>query len=83
MLITMLQYADGAFGPIVVYGPWDKEYDVDIGPIVLNDFYHVAWQTMVKNITSPRPNQPPPMPTSDNNLIDGQNDFRLLFCSQG
>ena len=77
------QYADGAFGPIVVYGPCDKKYDVDIGPIVLNDFYHVDWQTMVNDIASPRPSQPPPKPTSDNNLINGKNDFRLLLCSKG
>ena len=69
------QYADGPFGPIVVYGPWDKEYDIDVGPVVLNDFYHVDWQTMVKNITAPRPNQPPPMPTSDSNLINGKMRF--------
>jgi FtsP/CotA-like multicopper oxidase with cupredoxin domain len=67
------QYADGAFGPIVVYGPWDnKAYDIDIGPITLNDFYHDDWYSMVQKLTAPRLNQPPPMPTSDSNLINGK-----------
>lgn len=57
---------------MVIYGPWDEDYDVDIGPIILNDFYHVDWYTIVKNIIAPRTNQPPPMPTSDSNLINGK-----------
>ena len=76
------QYADGAFGPIVIYGPWEKQFDIDIGPIVLNDFYHVDWQTMAKNVTAPRPNQPPPSPTSDNNLINGKMSFDCASASK-
>lgn len=29
------QYGDGIFGPIVVYGPNQYPYDIDVGPIVL------------------------------------------------
>jgi FtsP/CotA-like multicopper oxidase with cupredoxin domain len=67
------QYADGEFRPIVVHGPSDNEaYDIDIGLIALNDFYHDDWYSMVQILSPPHPNQPPPMPTSDGNLINGK-----------
>jgi FtsP/CotA-like multicopper oxidase with cupredoxin domain len=30
------QYAGGVVGPIVVHGPTDEKYDIDLGPIMLN-----------------------------------------------
>lgn len=30
------QYSGGLFGPIVVYGPSNAKYDVDLGPIMVN-----------------------------------------------
>ena len=34
------QYAGGLWGPIVVHGPNSVQYDVDLGPVTLNDYYH-------------------------------------------
>ncbi|KAK4139513.1 laccase-2 [Dichotomopilus funicola] len=34
------QYADGAIGPIVVHGPPTVSYDIDIGPVLITDYYH-------------------------------------------
>ncbi|KAG7287764.1 hypothetical protein NEMBOFW57_007279 [Staphylotrichum longicolle] len=34
------QYADGAFGPLIIHGPKTAPYDVDLGPILLTDYYH-------------------------------------------
>jgi hypothetical protein len=27
-------------GPIVIYGPKNVDYDIDIGPVQVNDWYH-------------------------------------------
>ena len=33
------QYADGVFGPMIIYGPAHAKYDYDLGPvIVLSDY---------------------------------------------
>lgn len=55
-----------------MYGPWEDNYDVDLGPIIINEYYHTDYVTLVKNITSPHPQPPPPSPVSDNNLISGK-----------
>ena len=69
------QYVDGVFGPIVIYGPLQDQYDIDLGPVTLNDYYHVDYYTMLQGILAPRPNLPPPETTSDNNLINGKMNF--------
>ncbi|KAJ5818171.1 multicopper oxidase-domain-containing protein [Penicillium riverlandense] len=35
-----LQLADGLYGPIVIHGPATANYDVDLGPVVITDWYH-------------------------------------------
>lgn len=60
------------FGAIVVYGPWEHDYDVDMGPIILNEYHHSDYVSIVKSVTSPHPQPPPPVPISDNNLISGK-----------
>ncbi|EJD46356.1 extracellular dihydrogeodin oxidase/laccase [Auricularia subglabra TFB-10046 SS5] len=34
------QYGDGVWGAIVINGPATAEYDVDLGPITFNDWFH-------------------------------------------
>jgi FtsP/CotA-like multicopper oxidase with cupredoxin domain len=35
------QYAAGVFGPMIVYGPHDNmDYDEDLGPVLVTDWYH-------------------------------------------
>lgn len=65
------QYAGGLIGPIVVHGPKNHDYDVDLGPILLSDWYHEDYfelveQTMAVNST--------PV-FADNNLINGKMNF--------
>ena len=31
------QYTAGLIGPMQIYGPWDVDYDVDLGPVMLTD----------------------------------------------
>lgn len=35
-----LQYTDGIAGPLVIHGPASANYDVDLGPLSITDWYH-------------------------------------------
>ncbi|KAK8217164.1 hypothetical protein M8818_001416 [Zalaria obscura] len=37
------QYTAGVVGPMVVYGPTQEDYDCDVGPIMLSDWYHIPY----------------------------------------
>jgi FtsP/CotA-like multicopper oxidase with cupredoxin domain len=65
------QYAGGVFGAIVIYGPYDNvQYDVDLGPVLLTDYYHQPYYTLIEQVMAPASaNQLPPI--SNNNLING------------
>ena len=68
------QYADGAWGPIIIYGPSNVDYDIDLGPVTLNDYYHrqefdILQDVMGTDLTKVRV-------ASDNNLINGKMNFQ-------
>ena len=65
------QYADGLVGPMVIYGPRDAHYDIDVGPVMLSDWYHKAYFDLVEETLKPKAK---PF-KSDNNLINGKNNF--------
>lgn len=60
---------------MVIYGPTQNDYDIDVGPILLSDYYHRRYESIVKDLVSPRPKLPPLKPVSDNNLINGKMNF--------
>src|ERR1700744_5556381 len=58
------QYAGGAVGPMVIHGPLlNAIYDVDLGPIMLSDWYHQDYYTLVNNTMHGA------VPASNNNLV--------------
>ncbi|RCI16163.1 hypothetical protein L249_1819 [Ophiocordyceps polyrhachis-furcata BCC 54312] len=62
-----------SYGEMVTnYGRETPEYDEDIGPILLSDWYHRDYFTVVEEVlaTSSRG-----IAISNNNLINGKNDF--------
>lgn len=67
------QYASGLAGPIVIHGPKNAKYDVDLGPIVVNDWYHEYYTVVTEALYAPLPEVN--IPRSDNNLINGKNSF--------
>jgi len=71
------QYASGLVGPITVYGPKNVPYDVDVGPVMLSDWYHQYYQTGVDMALAPLPYTAPPI--INNVLINGKNNYD---CSQ-
>lgn len=63
------QYSGGAHGPMVIYGPKHAEYDIDIGPVLLEDWYHADYYTLVNNTMNGK------FPPSNNNLINGKMQY--------
>ncbi|KAF2164107.1 carbohydrate-binding module family 20 [Zasmidium cellare ATCC 36951] len=61
------QYGDGVLGPIVIYGPASADYDEDLGPLPITDWYYPGVY-----VTSSRAmHQNALAPTADNGLING------------
>jgi hypothetical protein len=63
------QYAGGALGPIVIHGPSHVCYDEDIGPIILSDWYHKDYFSLVNETMSGG------LSLSNNNLINGKMNY--------
>ncbi|EPE08383.1 multicopper oxidase [Ophiostoma piceae UAMH 11346] len=66
------QYGDGILGAMVVYGPNEYPYDIDVGPILLSDYYHKDYLSLLEMMLAP--GGKPEIP-SDNNLIQGKGNF--------
>lgn len=61
------QYGDGVLGPIVIHGPATADYDIDLGPLPITDWYYPtvavhAAQSQHQNALAPE---------ADNGLING------------
>lgn len=71
------QYTGGAVGPMMIYGPSQLDYDCDVGPIMISDWYHIPYFSIVADAVGTDMSLIPP--TSDSNLIQGRNNFN---CSE-
>lgn len=65
------QYAGGLLGPMVIHGPKNYPYDIDLGPVLLNDWYHTPYYPLVQEDE----HTPPIFPRSNNNLINGKMNY--------
>ena len=74
------QYAGGIFGPMIIHGPKNVPYDIDIGPVMLNDWFHTDYFSLVEQVMA-LPPQPPPF--SDNNLINGKMNYDCSLITNG
>ena len=74
------QYAGGLFGPLVIHGPKNVPYDIDVGPVFLSDWNHEEYFDLVKQTVS-LPPQPPVF--SDNNLINGKMNYDCSLIKDG
>ena len=73
------QYAGGLLGPLIIHGPKHAEYDYDLGPIMLGDYHHEDYFSIVQQVVSVTDDFKKYVPTSDNNLINGRMPYN---CSQ-
>ena len=63
------QYSGGAHGPLIIHGPKHEEYDIDVGPVVMEDWYHPDYFSLVQESMDGT------TPLSDNNLINGRMNY--------
>lgn len=69
------QYINGLVGPIVVHGPNHTAYDIDLGPVMLTDWFHAYYEDLVHQIQVSDPFGPILPPQAQNVLINGKADF--------
>lgn len=74
------QYAGGLFGPMIIYGPKNAPYHKDLGPVILSDWYHDEYFSIVEKVVGLPPSPPP---KSDNNLINGKMDYDCSLITNG
>jgi FtsP/CotA-like multicopper oxidase with cupredoxin domain len=75
------QYAAGALGPLIIYGPTNAPYDIDVGPIFINDWYHRDYFSILEDVMGTDLTKIAPL--SDNNLINGKMDFNCSLVTNG
>ncbi|KAK5119983.1 hypothetical protein LTR85_007059 [Meristemomyces frigidus] len=68
------QYAGGLEGAMIIYGPDTGTYDVDLGPVMISDWYHQSYNALVDQVMAPASEGLLP-PMSNNNLINGKNNY--------
>jgi FtsP/CotA-like multicopper oxidase with cupredoxin domain len=73
------QYAGGALGAMIIHGPKIADYDVDIGPIILSDWYHSSYEELVQGTMFSTTGRPP---LSQNNLINGKMNYPCANTTQ-
>jgi FtsP/CotA-like multicopper oxidase with cupredoxin domain len=64
------QYAGGVFGAIIIHGPQNALYTEDLGPVLLSDYFHADYYTLVEDVMST--DFAKITPFSDNNMINGK-----------
>lgn len=74
------QYAAGIFGPMVIYGPSFSSYDIDIGPVMISDWYHPDYFSLVQKTMSKGSGG---RFSADNNLINGKMNFDCSTVTAG
>lgn len=75
------QYAGGLIGPMIIHGPQTVPYDIDKGPIMLTDYFHRDYFSIVEDVVGKDITKVGP--SSDNNLIQGRNNFNCSNVAAG
>lgn len=75
------QYTAGVWGPLIIHGPRHVDYDVDVGPVMLGDFYHREYSEVVDDAMSNSTDFNVYVPWSDNSLINGKNRYNCSMAA--
>ena len=69
---------------MIIYGPTQVEYDIDLGPILLTDWFHRDYYEMVQRIMAPHPSGIFLIPqlTADVILINGKMNYNCSLSNQ-
>src|SRR5271170_4607571 len=65
-----LQYPDGIVGPIIINGPSSANWDVDLGPLSITDWFHIPASQLF--FAEEQPGLPIP---GDTGLVQGKNTW--------
>ncbi|KAI0602878.1 multicopper oxidase [Biscogniauxia sp. FL1348] len=76
------QYTAGVWGPMIIYGPKHVSYDVDLGPVMLGDYYHSEYHDVVTAAASNSTDFNVYVPWSDNSLINGKNNYNCSMAPE-
>jgi FtsP/CotA-like multicopper oxidase with cupredoxin domain len=77
------QYAGGLLGPMVIHGPKNADYDFDLGPIIVSDYYHRDYFDIIEDVVGTSPIAALAAPAGDNTLINGKMDFDCSLAAEG
>ncbi|KAL1301802.1 hypothetical protein AAFC00_005994 [Neodothiora populina] len=69
------QYIQGLAGPMVVHGPKSDDYDIDLGPVMLTDWFHAYYQNLLEQVYHASEAGPILPPMANNMLIQGKGDY--------
>ncbi|KAI1826659.1 multicopper oxidase [Xylaria intraflava] len=75
------QYTAGLWGPLIIYGPNHVDYDIDLGPVMLGDYYHRDYQDIVADAVSTSDDFNIYVPFSDNSLINGKSNYNCSMAA--
>ena len=73
------QYAGGLFGAMIVHGPTNANYDIDLGPILITDYYHDDYFSIVEDVMGTDLSKVAPL--SVNNLINGKGVYNCSLVA--
>jgi len=66
---------------MIVHGPSHVQYDEDLGPVLLTDYYHKDYFSIVEDVMGTDLSKI--APASDNNLINGKMNFNCSLVAKG
>ncbi|KAI0178702.1 putative multicopper oxidase [Hypoxylon sp. FL1284] len=66
------QLASGLAGPMVIHGPRHVDYDIDLGPVVVSEYFHEYYDVILEGFLENKVE----VTLSDNNLINGKNSYK-------
>jgi FtsP/CotA-like multicopper oxidase with cupredoxin domain len=76
-----LQYGGGLWGPMVIHGPSHVQYDIDLGPVALSDYYHQGYEQVARNAASNSSVFSVWVPFSDNHMINGKASYNCSMTN--
>lgn len=67
---------------MIIHGPSNADYDIDLGPVLLTDHYHTEYFEIIEEVMAPSfPGKLPPL--SNNNLINGKGNYPCVNATEG
>lgn len=73
------QYAGGAFGAMIIHGPDNANYDEDLGPVLLTDYYHDDYYSILEDVMGTDLSKIAVY--SQNNLINGKGNYNCSLVT--